>query len=107
MSLIIDPNKRYIFLYILLKILIEISERNSRPNTPVQSDTEFEVSQRKDNDQPAGQSWDWGQLPNAPKNDMANSINEEHLPESEGKCFVFINSYHIEFCVYMGDGQYV
>lgn len=64
------------------------------------------MSQRKDNDQPAGQSWDWGQLPNAPKNnDMTNSIHEEHLPESEGMCFFLYKFISHKFHVYMGDGQ--
>lgn len=62
------------------------SRHNSRPSTPVQSDTEFEVSQRKDNDEtPTGQSWAWGQLPNAPNHaDLANVTDQECIPAEEG-----------------------
>lgn len=63
------------------------SAHNSRPSTPVQSDTEFEVSQRKDNDndQPAGQSWAWGQLPVTPNHTDLSNITDQNNPESEGK----------------------
>lgn len=78
-----DPD----FLFFSDTELTANSRHNSRPSTPVQSDTEFEVSQRKDNDEsPTGQSWAWGQLPNAPNhNDLNNVTDQECIPDEEGK----------------------
>ncbi|XP_058458480.1 phosphatidate phosphatase LPIN3 isoform X2 [Malaya genurostris] len=49
------------------EITTGVSPRQSRPSTPVQSDTEFEISQRdttEDNNMSA--SWKWGELPTKP-----------------------------------------
>lgn len=46
-----------------------ISPRGSRPSTPIQSDTEFEVSQREktgSNLMTSSASWKWGELPTQP-----------------------------------------
>lgn len=52
----------------------------------MQSDTEFEVSQRKDNDeQPPGHSWAWGQLPITPNHTDLSNITDQAAQESEGK----------------------
>ncbi|XP_044737355.1 phosphatidate phosphatase LPIN3 isoform X2 [Chrysoperla carnea] len=45
------------------------SANASRPSTPVQSDTEFEFSQRKAENEKVGQSWAWGQLPSTAQNE--------------------------------------
>lgn len=48
-----------------------LSPQGSRPSTPVQSDTEFEVSQREKNDDSSmmsnSASWKWGELPTQPE----------------------------------------
>ncbi|XP_063702391.1 phosphatidate phosphatase LPIN3 isoform X2 [Culicoides brevitarsis] len=46
-----------------------LSPRGSRPSTPIQSDTEFEVSQREKNDDSMSNSasWKWGELPTQPE----------------------------------------
>lgn len=48
-----------------------LSPRGSRPSTPIQSDTEFEVSQREKNDESSlmsnSASWKWGELPTQPE----------------------------------------
>ena len=42
----------------------EVSTRTSRPSTPVQSDTEFEVRREKQDDvMTSSASWKWGELP--------------------------------------------
>lgn len=55
------------------------SPRQSRPSTPVQSDTEFEFSQRENNEADSmSASWKWGELPTKPE-------EIEDLSTSQGK----------------------
>lgn len=62
------------------------SANASRPSTPVQSDTEFEFSQRKAENEEVGQSWAWGQLPSTAQNE---GLGKE---DSQGTtCFLFLN----------------
>lgn len=57
-----------------------LSPRQSRPSTPVQSDTEFEVSQREKNDDSSimsnSASWKWGELPTQPEEPIGQSKEE-------------------------------
>uniref|UniRef100_U5EXA3 phosphatidate phosphatase n=1 Tax=Corethrella appendiculata TaxID=1370023 RepID=U5EXA3_9DIPT len=55
-----------------------LSPQQSRPSTPVQSDTEFEVSQREKSDvgNSVSASWNWGELPTQPTDDSENATNE-------------------------------
>lgn len=54
----------------------EVSMRTSRPSTPVQSDTEFEVRREKSEDvMTSSASWKWGELPT--QTDESNAINSE------------------------------
>lgn len=52
-----------------------LSPGGSRPSSPVQSDTEFEVSQRDDvnNVMTNSASWKWGELPTQPENNPNSS----------------------------------
>lgn len=44
------------------------SPRQSRPSTPIQSDTEFEISQRENSERDnLSASWKWGELPTKPE----------------------------------------
>lgn len=55
------------------------SPRQSRPSTPVQSDTEFEISQRENIEGDSmSASWKWGELPTKPE-------ETEDLTTSQGK----------------------
>lgn len=61
----------------------------------MQSDTEFEVSQRKEAEQPAGQSWAWGQLPNAPES-LTVSLHEDIVAgAAEGKLPPFLPTFSL------------
>uniref|UniRef100_A0A336MZ72 phosphatidate phosphatase n=1 Tax=Culicoides sonorensis TaxID=179676 RepID=A0A336MZ72_CULSO len=54
-----------------------LSPRGSRPSTPIQSDTEFEVSQREKNDEMTNSaSWKWGELPTQPEEVPGQSQEE-------------------------------
>ncbi|XP_058828258.1 phosphatidate phosphatase LPIN3 [Topomyia yanbarensis] len=49
------------------EITTGVSPRQSRPSTPVQSDTEFEISQRENTGSDnMSASWKWGELPTKP-----------------------------------------
>ena len=54
------------------------SPRGSRPSTPVQSDTEFEVSQRekKDDVMTSSASWKWGELPTSEDQSESSAVSE-------------------------------
>lgn len=55
------------------------SPRQSRPSTPIQSDTEFEISQRDNMEgDNMSASWKWGQLPTKPE-------DSEDLNTTQGK----------------------
>ncbi|XP_029725975.1 phosphatidate phosphatase LPIN3 isoform X1 [Aedes albopictus] len=55
------------------------SPRQSRPSTPIQSDTEFEISQRENTEgDNMSASWKWGELPTKPE-------DTEDLSTSQGK----------------------
>ncbi|XP_062552152.1 phosphatidate phosphatase LPIN3 isoform X2 [Armigeres subalbatus] len=55
------------------------SPRQSRPSTPIQSDTEFEISQReKSEGDNMSASWKWGELPTKPE-------DTEDLTTTQGK----------------------
>lgn len=55
------------------------SPRQSRPSTPVQSDTEFEISQRENMEgDTLSASWKWGELPTKPE-------ESEDLTTTQGK----------------------
>jgi hypothetical protein len=57
---------------ILFIIPVVFRDKDSRPNSPVQSDTEFEVqkitqeSNVGEDEKSHGQSWRWGELPSPP-----------------------------------------
>ncbi|XP_055380224.1 phosphatidate phosphatase LPIN3 isoform X2 [Condylostylus longicornis] len=50
------------------------SPRDSRPSSPIQSDTEFEISQQREKDKensiPQNASWKWGELPQTQTNEQ-------------------------------------
>ncbi|XP_059620146.1 phosphatidate phosphatase LPIN3 [Phlebotomus argentipes] len=58
-----------------------MSPRTSRPSTPIQSDTEFEVSQREkgeaSNCMTSSASWKWGELPT-----QDDIVTDENTPEA-------------------------
>ncbi|XP_053689451.1 phosphatidate phosphatase LPIN3 [Sabethes cyaneus] len=59
------------------EIATGLSPRQSRPSTPVQSDTEFEISQRDNNkDESMSASWKWGELPTKPEEPEDLSDNQ-------------------------------
>lgn len=54
------------------------SPRESRPSTPIQSDTEFEISQRENTEGDSmTASWKWGELPTKPEEGEGASTSQD------------------------------
>lgn len=83
--------------FIFLLFLTRRRDKDSRPSSPVQSDTEFEVqkitqeSKAGDDDKTHGQSWRWGELPSPPHDasldahGMQLNTADASSPSSESK----------------------
>lgn len=65
---------------------VAASPYGSRPSTPIQSDSEFEISQREKNSDPmtsSTASWKWGEFPITPIKADSDSINNKDAKQAE------------------------
>lgn len=80
------------FNFFLKICFIEKRNRDSRPSSPVQSDTEFEIrkiqqeGKERDDDKTHQQSWRWGELPSPPP-EANHSLNASttSVPANDGE----------------------
>lgn len=65
---------------------VAASPYGSRPSTPIQSDSEFEMSQREKNSDPmtsSTASWKWGEFPITPIKTDADSVGSKDAKQAE------------------------
>lgn len=65
---------------------VAASPYGSRPSTPIQSDSEFEISQREKNSDPmtsSTASWKWGEFPITPIKTDADTIGSKDAKQAE------------------------
>lgn len=65
---------------------VAASPYGSRPSTPIQSDSEFEISQREKNSDPmtsSTASWKWGEFPITPIKTDADSVGNKDAKQAE------------------------
>lgn len=65
---------------------VAASPYGSRPSTPIQSDSEFEISQREKNSDPmtsSTASWKWGEFPITPIKTDADSVGSKDAKQAE------------------------
>lgn len=65
---------------------VAASPYGSRPSTPIQSDSEFEISQREKNSDPmtsSTASWKWGEFPITPNKNDADNVGNKDAKQAE------------------------